>query len=108
MGLWELTPGEIDTKVNPSFANDCPYCRVSMLSAALAILYAGTGKMLYFWAMAIEPRVVELEFSVKGVIVPYLSMSVGILHVRSFDVIGRENELVSIVKHRREIGRFLY
>lgn len=37
-----------------------------MFSAALAILYAGTGKMLYLWDMAMEPRVVELGSDISN------------------------------------------
>lgn len=66
-----------------------------MFSAALATLYAGTGKMLYVGAIAIDPRVVELHSSVRNSEI--LGMDAMLLHV------GNLLELAAL-EQRQESG----
>lgn len=75
MAYWRVTargtdqdmapiPGEMATNVKPCSAKESAYCTVSMFSAALETLYAGTGKTEYCWDSSMEPRAVELVLSV--------------------------------------------
>jgi hypothetical protein len=51
--------------MKPSSASAIAYCTVSMLSAALEILYAGV-RNVYVGAIAIEPRVDELKVFISN------------------------------------------
>lgn len=59
MRKW-LTPGLIVMQIKPSLARSLAYWTVSMLRAALDILYAGTGNMANLSEYPNEPRVLEL------------------------------------------------
>ena len=68
-GILRPTPGLIAKTVNPSSARSCAYWTVNMLSAALLILYAGAGMCLYPGAMAMDPKLVDLDWSASLFIV---------------------------------------